>query len=93
MDLQLMLILWSVLGALAGVVGGKLLASRRRAGYLPYIAAGVFGGNIAGFITRAAFGQDGYNMGEIIAVVAAPIGAAIFIGLAHLIPVRQTVNH
>ena len=74
------IILWIVLGALAGWIASLIMKTNQEQGCLLDIVVGIVGAFIGGFIFRlfGASGVTGFNIGSIIVAV---IGAVILLAI------------
>ena len=79
------IILWIVVGALAGWIGSKIMGTDAKQGGIANIIVGVLGAVVGGFITRAAFGDDPSNNGFFASLGVALLGACVVIGVAKLV--------
>ena len=75
------IILWIIIGALAGWIGSKIMGTDAKQGGLANIIIGVLGAVIAGFITRSVMGDNAGNNGLIASFVVALVGACLVIGI------------
>lgn len=75
------IILWIIIGALAGWIGSKIMGTDARQGGFANILVGIIGAVIGGFISRAAFGDSHSNNGLIASFVVALVGACVVIGI------------
>jgi uncharacterized membrane protein YeaQ/YmgE (transglycosylase-associated protein family) len=75
------IILWIIIGALAGWIGSKIMGTDAKQGGLANIVIGIIGAVIGGFITRAAMGDRAGNNGLIASFLVALLGACIVIGI------------
>lgn len=75
------IILWIIIGALAGWIGSKIMGTDAKQGALANIIIGVIGAVIGGFITRSLMGDDAGNNGLIVSFLVALVGACIVIGI------------
>lgn len=73
------IILWIVIGALAGWIGSKIMGTDERQGSVANIIIGVLGAVVGGFLTRALFGDNPGNNGFIASVAVALVGACVVI--------------
>jgi uncharacterized membrane protein YeaQ/YmgE (transglycosylase-associated protein family) len=73
------IIMWIVIGALAGWIGSKIMGTDARQGGLANIVVGVIGAILGGFVTRALFGDSPGNNGFIASFFVALLGAVIVI--------------
>jgi uncharacterized membrane protein YeaQ/YmgE (transglycosylase-associated protein family) len=75
------IILWIIIGALAGWIGSKIMGTDARQGGMANIVIGIIGAVVGGFITRAVMGDDAGNNGFIASFVVALVGACVVIGI------------
>jgi uncharacterized membrane protein YeaQ/YmgE (transglycosylase-associated protein family) len=75
------IIMWIIIGALAGWIGSKIMGTDARQGGLANIVVGVIGAVVGGFLTGALFGDLKGNNGLIASFLVALLGAVIVIGL------------
>lgn len=75
------IIMWIVVGALAGWIGSKIMGTDARQGGLANIIIGVVGAVIGGFITRTLFGDSAANNGFIASFFVALLGACLLIAV------------
>jgi uncharacterized membrane protein YeaQ/YmgE (transglycosylase-associated protein family) len=75
------IILWIVIGALAGWIGSKIMGTDARQGGMANIIVGVVGAVVGGFLTRAFFGDNPGNNGFIASFFIALLGSVIVIAL------------
>lgn len=75
------IILWIIIGALAGWIGSKIMGTDGAQGGFANIIIGVIGAVVGGFITRAAMGDDAGNNGLIASFFVALLGACVVIGI------------
>jgi uncharacterized membrane protein YeaQ/YmgE (transglycosylase-associated protein family) len=74
-------ILWIVIGALAGWIGSKIMGTDARQGALANILIGIVGAVIGGFVARALFGDDPGNNGFFASFLVALAGSCLLIAL------------
>ena len=74
------IIMWVIIGALAGWIGSKIMGTDSRQGGFANILIGVIGAVIGGFIARAVFGDSSTNNGLIASFLVALLGACVVIG-------------
>jgi len=79
------IILWIVIGALAGWLGSKVMGTDDKMGGIANVIVGVIGAMVGGFITRAIFGDDPGNNGFFASLGVSMLGACVVIGLAKLV--------
>jgi uncharacterized membrane protein YeaQ/YmgE (transglycosylase-associated protein family) len=75
------IIMWVIVGALAGWIGSKVMGTDAQQGGLANVIIGVIGAVIGGFVTRAFFGDNPGNNGFIASLLVAVLGSVILIGL------------
>ena len=75
------IILWIIIGALAGWIGSKIMGTDRAQGGFANIVIGVIGAVVGGFLTRALMGDNAGNNGLIASFFVALLGACVVIGL------------
>jgi uncharacterized membrane protein YeaQ/YmgE (transglycosylase-associated protein family) len=75
------IILWIIIGALAGWIGSKIMGTDGAQGGFANIIIGVIGAVVGGFITRAAMGDNAGNNGLIASFFVALLGACVVIGI------------
>lgn len=85
------IIMWIVIGALAGWIGSKIMGTDERQGALANILVGVVGAFIGGFITRLAFGDDPGNNGFIASLAVSVLGAVVLLGIYKAVVGRRRV--
>lgn len=83
------IILWIVIGALAGWVGSKIMGTDAKQGGFANIIIGMIGAVLGGFITRSFFGDAPGNNGLIASFFIALLGAVIVIALWKAITGRR----
>ena len=79
------IILWIVIGALAGWLGSKIMGTDDKMGGIANVVVGIVGAMVGGFITRAVFGDDHGNNGFFASLGVSMLGACVVIGLAKLV--------
>lgn len=75
------IVLWIVIGALAGWIGSKIMGTDGRQGAVANIVVGVIGALVGGFVTRALFGDSAGNNGFLASFGVALLGACVVIAL------------
>ena len=75
------IIMWIVVGALAGWIGSKIMGTDARQGGLANIGVGVIGAVLGGVLTRSLFGDSPGNNGFIASFFVALLGACLVIGI------------
>ena len=86
------IILWVILGALAGWIGSKIMHTDAQQGGVANVVIGILGAVIGGFVTRMFFGDDATNNGLIVSFFIALAGAIALIGLRKMITNRRHVT-
>ncbi len=79
------IILWIVIGALAGWVGSMIMGTNARQGSLMNIVVGIIGGVLGGFLTRSMFGDYSGNNGLFASFGVALLGACVLLGIVKLV--------
>jgi uncharacterized membrane protein YeaQ/YmgE (transglycosylase-associated protein family) len=85
------IIMWIIIGALAGWIGSKIMGTDARQGGLANIIVGIIGAVVGGFLTRSLFGDMTGNNGLIASFLVALLGACIVIGIWRAISGRRTI--
>ena len=75
------IVMWVIVGALAGWIGSKVMGTDAQQGGLANVIIGVIGAVIGGFVTRAFFGDSASNNGFVASLLVATLGSVILIGL------------
>jgi uncharacterized membrane protein YeaQ/YmgE (transglycosylase-associated protein family) len=83
------LIVWIVVGLIAGALGKLIMPGRDPGGIIVTILIGMAGALVGGFITQGLFGLRGG--GFISTIIVATIGAIILLALYRLIAGRRRV--
>ncbi len=83
------IILWVVIGALAGWIGSKIMRTDAQQGAVANIIIGIVGAVIGGFLARAIFGDNMADNGMIASFFIALAGACLVIGLRKAITGRR----
>jgi len=83
------IIMWVVIGALAGWIGSKIMGTDARQGGLANIIMGVIGAVVGGFLARNLFGDSAGNNGFIASFFVALLGACVVIGVWKAISGRR----
>jgi uncharacterized membrane protein YeaQ/YmgE (transglycosylase-associated protein family) len=73
------IIMWIVIGALAGWIGSKIMGTDARQGGLANIIVGVIGAVVGGFLAQHAFGDARGNNGFIASFFVALLGSCLVI--------------
>lgn len=83
------LIVWIIVGLIAGVLGKLIMPGRDPGGVIVTILIGMAGALVGGFIMQGLFGLGGG--GFISTIIVATIGAIILLALYRLIAGRRRV--
>jgi uncharacterized membrane protein YeaQ/YmgE (transglycosylase-associated protein family) len=83
------IIMWIIVGALAGWIGSKIMGTDARQGGLANIIVGVIGAVVGGFVATGLLGDSRGNNGLIASFFVALLGACIVIGLWRAISGRR----
>jgi uncharacterized membrane protein YeaQ/YmgE (transglycosylase-associated protein family) len=75
------IIMWIVVGALAGWIGSKIMHTDARQGAVLNVVLGVVGAVVGGFLARNFLGDDPHNNGFIASFLVALVGACLVIGV------------
>jgi uncharacterized membrane protein YeaQ/YmgE (transglycosylase-associated protein family) len=75
------IIMWVIIGALAGWLGSKIMGTDARQGGLANVIVGVLGALIGGFVTRAMFGDSPSNNGFFASLLVALLGSVVVLGI------------
>ena len=79
------IILWIVIGALAGWIGSMIMGTNARQGGIMNIVVGIVGAILGGFITRTVFGDSASNNGFFASFGVSLLGACLLIGALKLL--------
>ncbi len=79
------IILWIVIGALAGWVGSMIMGTNARQGSLLNIVVGIIGAVLGGFVTRSMFGDYSGNNGLFASFGVALLGSCLLLGIVKLV--------
>jgi uncharacterized membrane protein YeaQ/YmgE (transglycosylase-associated protein family) len=82
-------VLWIVIGALAGWIGSKIMGTDGAQGGLANIVIGIVGALIGGFLTRAMFGDSASNNGLVASFGVALLGSCVLIAVLKAITGRR----
>jgi len=86
------IIMWVVLGGLAGWIGSKIMGTDAQQGTMGNIVVGILGAMVGGFVTRTLFGDNAGNNGLIASLLVAVVGAVIVIWIWKMISGRRTAR-
>jgi uncharacterized membrane protein YeaQ/YmgE (transglycosylase-associated protein family) len=84
------IVLWVVIGALAGWIGSKIMGTDARQGAVANIVLGVIGAVVGGFVSQALFGDSRSNNGLIVSFLVALVGACLVIGVWKAVAGRRS---
>ena len=87
------ILLWIVIGALAGWIGSIIMGTDARQGGIANVNVGVIGAVIGGFLTRVIFGDSASNNGLLASFGVALVGSMVLIGLLKLVSGRRMLHH
>jgi uncharacterized membrane protein YeaQ/YmgE (transglycosylase-associated protein family) len=76
---------WLIIGALAGLLGSRLMKMDRVLGGLGAIGMGVLGAMVGGIFARVVFGNDASHNGFVLSTVITFSGACALLAVAKLI--------
>ena len=85
------IIMWIIIGALAGWIGSKIMGTDARQGGFANIVVGVIGAVVGGFLTRSLFGDMPGNNGFIASFFVSLLGACLVIGIWKAVSRRSRV--
>ncbi len=74
------IIMWIIVGALAGWIGSKIMGTDKQQGGAANIIIGIIGAVVGGFLTHVIFGDMKGNNGLFASFFVALVGACIVIG-------------
>lgn len=83
------IVLWIIIGALAGWIGSKMMGTDAKQGGLANVIVGIVGALVGGFVTRVLFGDNAGNNGLIVSFLVALVGACIVIFLWKMVTGRR----
>jgi uncharacterized membrane protein YeaQ/YmgE (transglycosylase-associated protein family) len=87
------IILWIVVGALAGWVGSMIMGTNAKQGAIMNIVVGIIGAVLGGFLTRTLFGDSAGNNGLFASFGVALLGACVLLGIVKLVTGRGRMMH
>jgi len=73
------IVMWLIIGALAGWLGSKIMGTDARQGGLANIVVGVLGAVVGGFLSRVLFSDSHGNNGLIASLLIALAGSCVVI--------------
>jgi uncharacterized membrane protein YeaQ/YmgE (transglycosylase-associated protein family) len=85
------IIMWIVIGALAGWIGSKVMGTDAKQGGMANIIIGIVGAVIGGFLARAFFGDSASNNGFIASFFVALLGSILLIGVLKAVTGRRRI--
>ena len=77
------IILWIILGALAGWIASKIMGTDRRQGIIADVIIGIIGANIGGYVA-SLLGMGGVNGFNLYSLIIAVVGACLLIWILSL---------
>ena len=83
------IIMWIVIGAVAGWVASMIMGTNARQGSLMNVIVGVVGAVLGGFITRVLFGDAAANNGLFASFGVALLGSVVLLFALRLISGRS----
>lgn len=83
------IIMWVIIGALAGWIASKVMGTDRRQGGIANIIVGIVGALLGGFLARTLFGDWSGNNGFIASFAVALFGSCVVIFLWKMISGRR----
>ena len=88
------IILWIVIGALAGWVGSMIMGTNNKQGGLMNVIVGIVGAVLGGFLTRTFFGDYTANNGMFASFGVALLGSCVLLFVINLFSGgRRTLSH
>jgi uncharacterized membrane protein YeaQ/YmgE (transglycosylase-associated protein family) len=78
------ILLWIILGALAGWIASLIMGTDAQQGAFMNIVVGIIGAVIGGYVFQA-FGQTGVTGFNIYSIIVAIVGAVVLLGLVRLV--------
>lgn len=75
------IIMWIIVGALAGWIGSKIMGTDGKMGPVANIIVGIIGAVIGGFLTSALFGDNHGNNGLFASFGVALLGACVLLAI------------
>ena len=85
------IVLWIVIGALAGWIGSKIMNTDKSMGAMANIIVGIIGAVLGGFLTRVLFGDINANNGFIASFFVALLGSVVLLGILKAVSGRRHV--
>lgn len=92
MEVQLSIIAWIVLGAIAGYLAGFFVRGDEGLGVIGHIVLGIVGAVVGGFIANALGIGSGRNNGDtvnIVSIIIAVVGAVIVVWVVNFLTGRS----
>ncbi len=86
------IIMWLVIGALAGWIASKIMGTDKQQGALANIIVGVIGAVVGGFVTGALLGDNRGNNGLIASSLVALLGAVVVLAIWKAISGRSRLT-
>ena len=79
------IIMWVIVGALAGWVGSMIMGTNAKQGSVMNIVVGIVGAVIGGFLTRTIFGDNAGNNGLFASFGVALLGSCVLLFVLKLV--------
>ena len=86
------IIMWLVIGALAGWIASKIMGTDARQGALANIIVGIIGAVVGGFLTGMFLGDNRGDNGIIASTLVALLGSVVVIALWKAISGRRRIT-
>lgn len=86
------IIMWLVIGALAGWIASKIMGTDARQGALANIVVGVIGAVVGGFLTGLFFGDSRADNGLIASTLVALLGAVVVLAIWKAVSGRRRIT-
>ncbi|MCG5056232.1 MAG: GlsB/YeaQ/YmgE family stress response membrane protein [Myxococcales bacterium] len=86
------IVMWLVIGALTGGLGGRLMHTDAYQGALPNVIVGIMGAMVGGFVTSVVFGGNRSDNGFLASTLAALLGAGLVLAVWRAVTGRRA-NH
>ncbi len=91
MDSSYGIIMWLVIGTLAGWIASKIMGTDARQGAIGNVVVGVVGAALGGFLTRAFFGGAGAaGRGFFASLLVATLGAVVLLAIYRAVMSART---
>lgn len=86
------IVMWLVIGALAGWLGSKLMHTDARQGALANIIVGIVGAMVGGFVTSVVFGDNRSDNGFVASTIVALLGAVLVLAVWKAVTGRRATT-